>query len=314
MRILITGPLGQDGKILTELLQNDHSLIGVCKFSTPNQTLIEHNKVFNIELCMTELTNIDYVEQLIKSVNPEVIINFAGETNVIDPWQNTEETFNQNFKIVLNFLESIKKVNREIFFFQASSSLMFAKSKEKIIDEKSCFSPLYPYGISKLAAHNLITEYKQKYNLKCSSGIFFNHDSFYRNNKFITKKITNHISNILIGDKKKIKLYDLNFYRDLSHAEDFMRGVEIIVKNKLNEDFVFSSGESVNFLELSKKFFSSVGLDFEEYIDYTEGSQVYDYNIIGNNNKLKSLGWTPKYKTDDLINDMINKEIKYRNK
>jgi GDPmannose 4,6-dehydratase len=316
MKILITGPLGQDGKILTKILENKHELIGVCRLNVPHQKVIDHNKHFKIELCMSDLTDIGYVEQLIKSVKPEIIINFAGETNVIDPWSNVYETFNQNFKIVFNFLESIKKVNRDIFFFQSSSSLMFGKSKERIINEKSYFSPLYPYGVSKLTSHNLLDEYRLKYNIKCCSGIFFNHDSFYRDEKFITKKISTHICDILMGAKKKLNLYNLNFYRDLSHAEDFMKAVEIIIEKKLNENFVFSSGNEVNFLDLSKKFFYNHNLDFMEFVEYTEDKKdtEFQYNIIGDSTKLKSFGWSPKYNTDDLINDMVIKEIKYRNR
>lgn len=310
MKILITGPLGQDGIILTELLQNNHKLYGVCRMSTPIDRFNEHKEKYNIELLLSELSDINYVNHLIKTINPDVVINFAGETDVINPWGDIFKTYEQNFIIPSNILNAISKYNRDIYFFQSSSSLMYGRSEEKIINEKSKSSPMFPYGVSKLSTHNLFNEFKIKYGIRGCSGIFFNHESTHRNQKFITKKLSKLIFKILNGSQEKIKLFDLNFYRDVSHAEDFMSGVKMIIEGGINENFVFSSGESINFLELSKRFFYLHNLDFYDYIDYTDSkSYLNDYNLIGDNSKLKSIGWSPKYDIDGLIIDMVKKEI-----
>jgi GDP-D-mannose dehydratase len=89
-----------------------------------------------------------------------------------------------------------------------------------------------------------------------------------------------------------------------------MRGVELIIENEINDDFIFSSGHLTNVLEFSKKFFSLHNLNFYDYIDYTDsGNYPNDYSIIGDNSKLKSIGWEPKYDINGLITDMVNKEI-----
>ena len=90
-----------------------------------------------------------------------------------------------------------------------------------------------------------------------------------------------------------------------------MNGLKIIIDNKIDDDFIFSSGVSTNILEFSKTFFSLHNLNFNDYIDYTDSENyVNDYNIIGDNTKLKSIGWEPKYNINDLILDMVNKELK----
>lgn len=310
-RILITGPLGQDGIILTKLLQKNYKLFGVCRTSTPVERINDHMLKYDIELIVGELLNINSVEKLIESVKPDIIINFAGETDVINPWSNVSKTFELNFTIPNNILNSIVKINPNIFYFQSSSSMMFAKSDEYVINESSCFKPMFPYGISKLSSHILLKEFRLKYNLKCCSGIFFNHESFYRSEKFVSKKLSKLVSSILNGKPKKIKLYDLNYNRDISHAEDFMMGVKIILDNKINDDFIFSSGKSTNILEFCKRFFSIYNLNFNNYIEYTDSKKYLDnYNIIGDNSKLKSIGWSPKYDIDNLITDMVSEEIK----
>lgn len=309
-KVLITGPLGQDGTILTKMLENDFELYGVCKLLTPLERLQQHSKSHNINLCLSDLTNLDSVNNLIKTVKPDVIVNFAGETDVINPWDSISQTFEQNFTIPSNILTSIVNNNRDIFFFQSSSSLIYGRTSKSIINEDDKPDPMYPYGISKLCAHNLLNEFRKTYNIKGSSGIFFNHESYHRSSKFVSKKLSTLISSILNGESKKIKLYDLNYNRDISHAKDFMMGIKLIIENKINDDFIFSSGKSTNILKFCERFFSLYNLNFNEYIDYTDSETYLNYyNIIGDNSKLKLIGWNPKYEIDELIKDMVLKEM-----
>lgn len=314
-KVVITGPLGQDGKILTELLENEYELYGICRVSTTEKIIQNHEKNFKIKLKCCNLNNFKKINELIGQIKPNVIINFAGKTDVISPWMNLESTFKENFEIPLNLLKSIEKNNLDCYFFQSSSSLMYGRSIENKINEKSSFAPLHPYGISKLASHNLLTEFRYKYGIKCCSGIFFNHESFYRNDKFISKKLSKIISKILNGFSEKITLYDLNYFRDISHANDFMKGVKLIIKNEINDDFIFSSGYLTNMFDFCKNFFSLFNLDYEKYIIYSESNNYSEkYSIFGDNSKLKSIGWSPDFNIENLIIDMVTKEItNYKN-
>jgi hypothetical protein len=84
----------------------------------------------------------------------------------------------------------------------------------------------------------------------------------------------------------------------------------IIIENSINDDFVFSSGVSTNMLELSEKFFKLHNLNFYDYIDYNDDMNYpNEYNLIGDNTKLKSIGWEPKHDINYLITDMVNNEI-----
>jgi GDPmannose 4,6-dehydratase len=313
-KILITGPLGQDGLILTELLQNDYELYGICRINTEKEVINNHEKKYKIKLYNTNLLEFEFVNKIIKDIKPDTIINLAGETNVINPWFDVETTFNQNFIITLNLLKSIEKNNLSTYFFQASSSLMYGRSKEKVINENSSLAPIHPYGVSKVCSHNILNEFRYKYGIKGCSGIFFNHESFYRNKNFLSKKLSKLVSEILNGNgKEKTELYNLNYYRDISHAKDFMDGVKIIIEKEIDENFVFSSGNLTNILEFSKKFFSIYNLDFNEYIIHIDSKNyLNDYFLYGDNSKLKSLGWEIKYNIDEIIKDMVNKELELK--
>lgn len=314
MKILITGILGQDGQILTELLKKNHQIFGVTHLETSENRIKNFEVKHNVKIYKKDLIHIKNCMDLIEDVQPDIIVNFAGVTNVFNPWDNQLELVNQNLIIPVNILNTIKEINQNIFFFQASSSLMFGNSGTNEICEKTNLSPIYPYGIAKAFVHNLIDEYRINLNLQCSSGIFFNHDSFFRKNKFLTKKLASFVVNIEKSESKKISLGNLDGFIDISHAYDFMSGVKLIIENKMNENYVFSSGKLVKVYDLVKLFFEFKNLDIENYVEYDKTlDRKNQTQIYGNNNKLKSLGWESKFDLKLLVKNLIEMEEKYEN-
>lgn len=308
--ILITGILGQDGTILSELISGEYNIIGVVSEETENNRIVNflENKK-NIKIIKSDITNENNVISILKKINPDVVINFAGISNVFNPWEDLDKIYTYNCKIPQNFLKGISDFNREIFFIQSSSSLIYGRSNLMIANEKSPTIPMYPYGISKLYSHNLINEFRHKFNLKCTSAIFFNHESFYRSKNFLSKRVSTAVSKILNGENIKLELNSLESFRDISHAEDFMNGIKLIIDNKINEDFIFSSSSLIKIEDFVRLFFTLYQLDFEKYVNVLDNKRYDDFCLIGDNSKLKSIGWKPKYNVEELIKDIINKEL-----
>jgi GDPmannose 4,6-dehydratase len=308
-KVLITGALGQDGTLLTELLLDEFIIFGVCKPDTDNNRINLHKSNYNIELYSIDLTNYNETYDLINTLKPDIIVNFAGVTDVMNPWEDIDNTYKQNCQIPSNILKSISKVDNKIYFFQSSSSLMFARSNQNEINENSALSPMFPYGVTKTYSHNLLNEYRIKYGIRGCSGIFFNHESPQRSDIFLSKKLAKFISKILKGENIKLNLFDLNNYRDISHAKDFMRGVKLIITSQVDDDFIFSSGKLTNLLEFTTQYFKQFNLEINQLVNYVDNNKSPDYKIYGDNSKLKSLGWEPEYTIESLINEMVNNEI-----
>jgi GDP-4-dehydro-6-deoxy-D-mannose reductase len=125
----------------------------------------------------------------------------------------------------------------------------------------------------------------------------------------LSKKLAKFISKILKGENIKLNLFDLNNYRDISHAKDFMRGVKLIITSQVDDDFIFSSGKLTNLLEFTTQYFKQFNLEINELVNYVDNNKSPDYKIYGDNSKLKSLGWEPEYTIESLINEMVNNEI-----
>lgn len=313
--IVILGPLGQDGKLLSSILDKDnYNVFGVCKENTNSERIKFHEENFNTKIFCIDLVSYEKTKELLDSILPDIIVNFCGITNVFNPWEDMDLIFKQNCKIPLNIMEYISKNNKDIFFFQSSSSLMYGRSEKNHIGHFSNFSPIYPYGITKLYTHNFLNEYRKNFNLKCSSGIFFNHESQYRGDNFLTKKVANFISKVLKGEKGVLKLGDLSSKRDVSHAIDFMYGVKHIIDNELNDDFIFSSGKLTSTKELVELFFSKYGLDMNNFVVQDETlKRKDDICIYGDDTKLQLTGWRPKKNLNDLVVDMVEFELNNQN-
>jgi GDPmannose 4,6-dehydratase len=291
------------------LPKNEYQIFGVCKNNSNENKIQYHINNFNSKIIKSDLTKFENLKDILDNILPDIIVNFAGVTNVFNPWDDSYDIINQNCILPINILNYLKN-NNHIYFFQALSSLMYASNTGGPIDESSCHNPMYPYGISKVFVHNSIKEYRKNFNLKCAAGIFFNHESQFRGEFFIGKIVSKFIAKVLNGYDGKLNLGNLNTLRDISHSEDFMQGVKLLIDNEICEDFVFSSNSLIKTKNYVEKFFSNHDLDIEKYLieDYSKFRKT-EPEIYGVNNKLKSLGWNPKYTLDDLTKDMVNYEL-----
>lgn len=313
-KILIIGALGQDGTLLSSILpKNKYEIYGVCKINSKQSKVDYHINNFNTNIIYSDFTNYESVKSILDVINPDIIVNFAGITNVFNAWSDSENLLIQNCLIPINILNYLKDENPNIFFFQALSSLMYA-SVSGPVSELSSHNPMYPYGISKSFVHNSIKEYRKTFNLKCASGIFFNHESQFRGENFIGKVVSKFVAQILKGNDGKLNLGNLNTLRDVSHAEDFMMGVKLIIENEITDDFIFSSNSLVRTRDYIMKFFKNFDLNYQDYVtEDLSKVRTSEPEIYGINEKLMSIGWEPRHTLDDLTKEMVNYELNGNN-
>jgi len=106
------------------------------------------------------------------------------------------------------FLEVIKDHCHYSRFYQASTSVIFGDSPESLQTEHTPHNPVTPYGVSKLAAHQLVGLYRRMYRIFTVSGILYNHEYPRRPARFVTKIIASAAAGISLGRKEKRNLGD----------------------------------------------------------------------------------------------------------
>jgi GDPmannose 4,6-dehydratase len=231
----------------------------------------------------------------------------------------------------LRILEAIRILNlqKKVRFYQASTSEMFGNAKTPQ-SEETPFAPVSPYGTAKLYAHFITKNYREAYGIFASSGILFNHESSSRGETFVTRKIIIGAIKILMKKQKKLFLGNLDAIRDWGHAEDYVRGMWLILQHNKPDDFVLATGKSYSIRRFVEIVFAKLGIKIiwsgrglnekginketkEEVIlidkNYFRPNEVN--NLRGNYTKAKKiLKWKPQISFNQLIDNMIKDEIK----
>ena len=233
--LFISGALGQDGSILNNLLKKNKNLKIINVLGIKNKSQKIPNAYY------VDLQKKKQIDRLFSNVKPDVVLHLGSKNP-----SYSENSYNKFFKYNListkNLFFSTFENNKNAKFIFCNSSQIF-KKKYGIVNEKSKFSVNSDYTRFRINAHHEMLKYKIKNNIKYTNVILFNHDSKYRNKKFILPRI-------IIGIKNKKndfiqEIINQNISADFSHAEDICNGLgRIILSNKNLDNIILSSGRA----------------------------------------------------------------------
>jgi GDPmannose 4,6-dehydratase len=314
----ITGVLGQDGSYLAKhLLEKDYKVYGLLRRkSIQNFDNTDYlNVTKEIEFITGDMTDEISLTRIIKQIKPNEIYNLAAQSFVGSSWDIPKHTTDVNSLGVLYLLESIKNYSPNTRFYQASTSEMFGNSNENgFQSEDTKFTPRSPYGIAKLYSYWLANNYKESYGMYCTNGILFNHESPIRGKEFVTRKITDGVAKIHLGLSDNITLGNLDAYRDWGFAGDFVEAMYLTLQQENPDNYVISTGESHSIREFLTIAFNRVGIEnWEQYVktdpQFNRPAEIH--NLKGDCTKSKNkLGWEPKTSFFDLVNLMVDEDVK----
>jgi GDPmannose 4,6-dehydratase len=317
-KAFITGITGQDGFYLSELLlSKNYEVHGIIRRSSSFNTqriesLISKNSE-NFKLYYSDLLDSSSLNNLIRNIEPDEIYNLAAQSHVAVSFKNPMYTITSGNQGTISLLEAIRNSEKNIKFYQASSSEMFGGGVEESLDENSPFDPKSPYAASKVFSHNVTKLYRESYNLFAVNGILFNHESPLRGETFVTRKITRAVGRISRGLQEKLTLGNLEASRDWGFAGDYVEGMWLMLQHKSPEDWVLATGETHTVREFVQEAFNYVGLNSEKYLltseKYFRPNEVNF--LLGDSSKaMKHLGWSPKVSFKELVEKMVDEDIK----
>jgi len=252
-----------------------------------------------------------------EKLEPQEVYNLAAQSSVGLSFEIPYETIQFNVLSVLSWLDAIMEVNKEIKFYQASSSEMFGNINwdQLPLKENLLFHPASPYGISKAAAHWLIINYREAKQLFASNGILFNHESALRGPNYVVKKIIHHLVNIHMGRTEEVLyLGNTAIRRDWGYAPYYIQAMQKILQQPTPEDFLICSGNVMSLDELIDEVCLNLELQREKYIREDPGlfrpSELYE--IYGDPTKAKSiLGWNYTLSNHQLVKRLIIDEMDF---
>lgn len=318
-KAFITGITGQDGYYLSKfLLEKNYQVHGTIRRTSSINTkridplISEYSDSKKLNLYYSDLQDASSLNNLISLIEPDEVYNLAAQSHVAVSFKNPIYTTQAGNQGTLSILEAIKNVNKDIKFYQASSSEMFGGDIKGSLNENSPFEPKSPYAASKVFSHNITKLYRESYDIYASNGILFNHESPLRGETFVTRKITKAVGRISLGLQKKLTLGNLNASRDWGFAGDYVEAMWMMLQHTIADDWVVATGETHTVQEFVDEAFNYVSLDSQDYVTtskrYFRPNEV-DY-LLGDSTKAsKELGWKPKNSFKDLVKMMVEADI-----
>jgi GDPmannose 4,6-dehydratase len=312
-RALITGITGQDGSYLAELLLDEgYEVVGmVRRSSTVTFERIAHLQD-RIATVQGDLLDQASLIELLRTYRPQEVYNLAAQSFVQTSFGQPVLTGDVTGLGVTRLLDAVRIADPDIRFYQASSSEMFGKVVEVPQTEHTPFYPRSPYGVAKLYGHWITVNYRESYGLHASSGILFNHESPRRGLEFVTRKITNTVAKIKLGQTHELRLGNLEAERDWGFAGDYVRAMYLMLQQDTPDDYVVATGETHSVRKFCEIAFGHVGLDYEDHVVIDEAfyrPAEVDL-LIGDPAKAgKVLGWTPTVGFEDLVTMMVDADL-----
>ena len=334
-KALITGVTGQDGSYLAEfLLEKGYEVYGMIRRSSVDFreriSHLEGTPGFHLKFC--DLGDSISLVKLIGEIKPDEIYNLAAQSHVQVSFDVPEYTADIVATGVLRVLEAVRVCGLEktCRIYQASTSELYGKVEEVPQSETTPFHPYSPYAVAKQYGFWIVKEYREAYNMFCSSGILFNHESERRGETFVTRKITLAAARIAQGKQDKLYLGNLSSLRDWGYARDYVECMWMILQNEKPDDFVIATGEQHSVREFATLAFKYAGIDIawqgegmdEKGIDQATGKIIVEVspdfyrptdvvNLWGDPSKAKNeLGWNPvKTSFEELVKIMVKHDM-----
>jgi len=266
----------------------------------------------NLVIQNGDLTDAPSIWRIISEYKPDEFYNLAAQSHVGISFQTPESTLQINTTGVLNCLEAIRNISPKTKFYQASTSEMFGDNSNAPQCEETIFSPVSPYACAKLAAHNLVVNYRKAYNLFVCSGILFNHESERRGEQFVTRKITKAAARITLGLQKELRLGNLEAKRDWGYAREYVEAMWLMMQHETPGDYVIGTGKTYTIREFISCVSEIAGYDIMKHVVIDESfKRPSEVPLLqADPSKAKNiLGWSPKVSIKELAKIMYQSDL-----
>ncbi|MEM8661733.1 MAG: GDP-mannose 4,6-dehydratase [Pseudomonadota bacterium] len=331
---VVTGISGQDGAYLARLLLDKGYRVwgatrrtsSVNHWRLAEVGALEHE---NLVLVDYDLTDPGSAIRLLKRSGANEIYNLAAQSFVGVSFDQPATTAEITGIGAVHLLEAIRIVDPSIRFYQASTSEMFGMVQSVPQSEVTPFYPRSPYGVAKLYAHWMTVNYRESYGIFACSGILFNHESPLRGREFVTRKITDAVARIELGQLDQLQLGNLDARRDWGFAGDYVEGMWRMLQQDQSDTFVLATHRTQSVRDFVNLAFRAVDktlewvgdADSEKGLCAQTGRELVSVNpqfyrpaevdlLIGDASKArKELGWEANITLEQLCEMMVKADL-----
>lgn len=313
----ITGITGQDGAYLAQLLlEKNYAVHGLVRRSSTSDVNLSRLEWLGIKddvhIIDGDLLDLSALIRTMSEIKPDEVYNLAAQSFVSSSWHQPLLTGEVTGLGVTNVLEAIRIVHPEARFYQASSSEMYGRIQEPQQSENTPFYPRSPYAVAKLYGHWITINYRESFGLHASSGILFNHESPLRGIEFVTRKVTDAVARIKLGQQKELRLGNIDAKRDWGHSRDYVKAMWLMLQQETPDDYVVATGTTSTVRKMCEIAFDHVGLELDQHliIDPKLFRPAEVDVLLGDPAKAKKqLGWEATTSMEEMIREMVEADL-----
>lgn len=340
---IVTGATGQDGYFLVRRLLDDGWTVHapVRDVAAAEHLFAHHDRLRAVR---RNLADPGPLAALVGDVRPQELYNLAGESSVAGSFADPRAVWETNAHIIGDLLDAIRQDSPETRFYQASSGEMFGwiPGGQIVHDEQSALNPQSPYAAAKAAAHLLCRSYRESYDVRIACGILFNHESHRRGQRFLTRKVVDHVD-ALRRDAADgpLRVGNLKARRDWGFAPDYVEGMMMILRQAAirgvpdlsaqYQDYVLGTGRLHHVWELIDRAFLLGGfhltwdLDGDDPLGWHATFESGDVAVVVDPEFVRpadpaaicadptrvrrDLGWEPRVGLDVFLADMLRIDV-----
>ena len=308
MIVYVTGCLGFIGRYVTQLLlENNHYVYGIdnCTYASDISVLEDFKSYPNFKFEQKNICDID------RLVDCDFFINTAAETHVDNSIRDSKVFVESNINGVHNILELLKKYKKEGYilprFIHFSTDEVYGDIESGEHFETDLLKPSNPYSATKAAADQLIIAWSRTYDIPYN---IIRPTNNYGIGQYVEKLIPKACKFIYLG--RKIPLHNNGTpIRNWLHAKDTASAVlKIIEAGKENEIYNIAGGFEQSNIDTVKKvinnYYGKEITNYEDFINFNIARPGQDIRYALNDEKIRSLGWSPKCNFDEEIKLIVD--------
>jgi GDP-4-dehydro-6-deoxy-D-mannose reductase len=254
------------------------------------------------------MNDANLVSEVIKRSKPEYIFHLAAQSFVTTSWENPRLTLRTNVLGTLNLLECLRRMKLDpLVEIVGSSSVYGVRSEDDLpLKEETDFRPTSFYAVSKVGEEMLGYLYAKVYGMKVIRIRPFNMTG-PRKIGDACSDFTKGIVEIEKGLKKHMKVGNLETIRDFTDGRDAVNALWIIAKKGIpGEAYNLCSGKCTKMRDILNMAISLSKLENVKIKQVQSKLRPFDDPIyVGDNSRLRSLGWEPEIPLKKTLSDML---------
>lgn len=310
MRILVTGGAGFIGSNFVRYVLDEHDhdeivTLDALTYAGSKDNLSDVLDDPRHEFVEGDICDRELVDDLVS--NTDALVNFAAESHVDRSIDGAKPFVTTNVQGTQTLLDAAKEADIERFL-QVSTDEVYGQILDGAFSEDDPLNPRNPYAATKAGADLLAQSYYTTHNLPV---LITRTSNNFGPCQHAEKLIPKFIQNATSGES--LPVYgDGSNVREWIYVEDNCRALDLVLRTgKIGEVYNIGSHVEKTNLEVTEAILRAVGED-DNLIEFIKDRPGHDQRYAVNTEKIKSLGWEPKYTFEEGLDRTVEYYLQNR--